>query len=107
MDVHGLYRWLESILEQVPEHARRINRLEEQMADITQAETDLAAQVDATLAEIGTLEEHVATLQAAIDAGSPAEIQAAADAIEAQVTRLKGAMPATTEAPPTEAPPTA
>jgi predicted nucleic acid-binding Zn-ribbon protein len=102
------FRWLEALLEQVPEHARRINRLEEQMADITQAQADLAAQVDATLAEIATLEEHVATLQAAVDSGSPAEIQAAADAIEAQVTRLKGALPASpTATPPADAAPSA
>lgn len=107
MDPRTPFRWLESLLEQVPEHARRINRLEEQMADMTQAQADLAAQVDATLAEIATLEQHVTTLQAAVTAGDPAAIQAAADAIETQVARLKGAMPAPAEVAPADVAPPA
>lgn len=63
------------------------------MADLTQAESDLAAQVDATLGEITALEGQVTSLQAAVAAGNPAQIQAAADAIETQVAKLKGAMP--------------
>lgn len=85
---------LRFIFEHITGHEARITRLEKEMADITQAEADLAAQVDATLGEITTLEGQVSTLQAAVAAGDPAQIQAAADAIEAQVTKLKGAMPA-------------
>jgi hypothetical protein len=65
------------------------------MADITQAESDLAAQVDATLGEIATLEGEVTKLKDALAAApSDPAVQAAADAIEAQVAKLKGAMPA-------------
>jgi len=89
------------MLRVLADHEGRIQRLEAQMADITQAEADLAAQVDATLTEITTLEGQVTTLQAAVAAGDPAAVQSAADAIEAQVTRLKGAATATPTTPPT------
>jgi ribosome-associated translation inhibitor RaiA len=91
------------VLRVLADHEGRIQRLEAKMADITQAEADLAAQVDATLTEITALEGQVTTLQAAVAAGDPAAIQSAADAIEAQVTRLKGAAttPPATPAPAT------
>jgi predicted nucleic acid-binding Zn-ribbon protein len=92
---------LQSFMDAVLNYDRRILRLEELMADITQAESDLAAQVTATVGEISTLETQVSTLQAKIAAGAPtAEIQAAADAIETQVAVLKGAMPAAPPAAP-------
>lgn len=72
------------------------------MADMTQAQADLAAQVDATLGEITGLEGEVQKLKDAIAATPTPDpvIQAAADAIEAQVARLKGAMPVVPPAPP-------
>jgi t-SNARE complex subunit (syntaxin) len=86
---------LQTLFDAVLNYDRRILRLEELMADITQAESDLAAQVTATVGEISTLETQVSDLQAKLAAGAPtAEIQAAADAIETQVAVLKGAMPA-------------
>lgn len=59
-----------------------------QLADITQALTDLATSVQAAAAELTTLK---ADLDAAIAAGNSSQLQAVADSIEAQVTALNNA----------------
>lgn len=63
-------------------------RLEKMMADLTTALNDLSTAVSASTAEMAAL---VTELQAAIAAGDPNRIQAAADAIEAQVKVLNDA----------------
>jgi hypothetical protein len=73
------------------------------VADISQAETDLAGAVSAVAQRVQT---DIAALQAAIasGAGDKAALQAAADAIESQVATLTNVDPAN---PPTPAPPVA
>ncbi|MDQ2781795.1 MAG: hypothetical protein M3Y26_04565 [Actinomycetota bacterium] len=78
-----------------------LKRMEAHMAkDITTAEQDLADAVSATAKRV---QDDIAALKAAVAAGNPAAVQAAADAIEAQVAVLANVDPA---APPTPAPPT-
>jgi chromosome segregation ATPase len=110
------FRWLEQLLEQVPEHARRINRLEDQMADITQAEADLAAEVEATAAHEAEQDKHIADLDVQLAAlqsaagSAPPEVQAIADNIEASLTKLKASRAAAAAAPttaPADVPPPA
>lgn len=83
----------------------RLRRLETAMADITQAEADLAAVVTETVSNEQGLADQVKALQASIAAGDPAATQAAADAIEAQVAALQSALPA--PAAPADVPPPA
>lgn len=82
----------------------RLIRLEETMSELQGAEADLASTVDAVLTEIGGLETQVNNLQAALASGDTAMTQAAAGAIEDQVTRLKAVLPAP---PPVESTPPA
>jgi phage shock protein A len=84
--------WVDDILD-------RLTELEEHlMADISQAETDLAAAVSATATRVQT---DIDTLQAEIAKlpdPSP-ELQAAADAIETQVAALAAVDPAAPPVP--------
>lgn len=68
------------------------------MADITQAEQDLADAVSATATRV---QDDIAALKQAIADGNTAATQQAADAIEAQVANLANIDPAS---PPTPAP---
>lgn len=71
------------------------------MADLTTAVNDLTAAVGGVTSELTTL---VNELKAAIAANNPTAIQAAADAIEAQVVALNGAVAAAKTGDPTVPP---
>lgn len=85
--------WADDILERLAEQ-------EMHMADITQAVQDLADAVSAAAARVQTDIDTLKAEIAKLDTPSP-EMQAAADAIEAQVASLASIDPA---APPTPAP---
>lgn len=82
------------VLGALYDQGQHIQRLENQMSNLSQAEADLAAAVQATTTELSTLEGQVTTLTAAVAAGDPAAVTAAATAIEAQVSNLKTALAA-------------
>ena len=90
-------------IELGPHATALLLRMEKKMADLTQAINDLTGAVGTTSAELTTL---VVDLKAALAAEDPAAIQAAADAIEAQVKVLNDATAAAKAADPAQTPPT-
>jgi hypothetical protein len=77
------FRWLESLLEQVPEHARRINRLEERMSEESDARDALGVQVAAVGARFDAV---LAKLEAEIAAAGLVPSPDLVDAIAAMKT---------------------
>lgn len=73
-------------------------KMENQMSDINQAESDLAAAVESIVTELGNLQSQIANS----GASNQADLQAAADSIEQQVAVLQGAVSGggTTATPP-------
>lgn len=91
-------------IELGPHATALLLRMEKTMASLTEAINDLTAAVSTTAAELTTL---VADLKAALAANDPAAIQAAADAIEAQVQVLNSASAAAKAVDPAQTPPVA
>jgi hypothetical protein len=86
-----------------------IERLGKQMTDLTQAEADEGAAVNAALAEFKTLSGELTTLaaelKAALAANDPAATQAAAAQFEASAKALSAAVAAAQAADPNNPPP--
>ncbi len=70
----------------------KLNRLEEQMADLAAVAADLSAAVDRVEARVATLTSDATAVQAEFDAYR-ANVEVIADGVAADVTRLDAVAP--------------